>query len=79
MHTLIKQIRTYLNMSRTEFAKQLNITFQTVNRWENGCAMPNKSAQSMMYELCKERYVPVYEMTLKKIADETKAIAPKVG
>ena len=61
MQTLIKQIRTYLNMSQTEFAKQLNVTFQTVNRWENGRAVPNKLAQSMMYELCKERSVPVYE------------------
>ena len=50
MHTLIKQIRTYLNMSQTEFADRLNVTFQTVNRWENGRAVPNKLAQSMIYE-----------------------------
>ncbi len=79
MQTLIKQIRTYLNMSQTEFAKQLNVTFQTVNRWENGRAVPNKLAQSMMYELCKERSVLVYEMTLKKIAEETEAITPEAG
>ncbi|MCI7334608.1 MAG: helix-turn-helix domain-containing protein, partial [Oscillospiraceae bacterium] len=29
-------------MSQTEFAEQLNVTFQTVNRWENGRAVPNK-------------------------------------
>ena len=46
MQTLIKQIRTYLNMSQTEFAEQLNVTFATVNRWENGRAVPNKLAQS---------------------------------
>ena len=54
MHTLIKQIRTYLNMSQTEFADRLNVTFQTVNRWENGRAVPNKLAQSMIYEFCKD-------------------------
>ena len=74
MQTLIKQIRTYLNMSQTEFAGQLNVTFQTVNRWENGRATPNKLAQSMIYELCKSKSVPVYEMTLKKIEEELKAI-----
>ena len=42
MQKLTKQIRAYLNMSQTEFAKQLNVTFQTVNRWENGRALPNK-------------------------------------
>ena len=79
MNALIKKIRTYLNMSQTEFAEQLNVTFQTVNRWENGRAVPNRLAQSTMYELCKGRSVPVYEMTLKKIAEATEAIKPQAG
>ncbi len=74
MQKLIKQIRAYLNMSQTEFAEQLNVTFQTVNRWENGRALPNKLAQSKMFDLCREKQVPVYDMILKKIADESKAI-----
>ena len=74
MQKLIKQIRAYLNMSQTEFAEQLNVTFQTVNRWENGRALPNKLAQSKMYDLCREKQVPVYDMILKKIEDESKAI-----
>ena len=36
MQNLIKQIRAHLTMSQTEFAQQLNVTFATVNRWENG-------------------------------------------
>ncbi len=74
MQKLIKQIRAYLNMSQTEFAGQLNVTFQTVNRWENGRALPNKLAQSKMFDLCREKQVPVYDMILKKIADESNAI-----
>ena len=74
MQTLIKQIRTYLNMSQTEFAEQLNVTFATVNRWENGRAVPNKLAQSKMYDLCKEKSVPVYDMTLKKISEAAEAV-----
>ena len=74
MQTLIKQIRTYLNMSQTEFAEHLNVTFATVNRWENGRAVPNKLAQSKMYDLCKNKSVPVYEMTLEKIAATAKAV-----
>ena len=71
---LIKQIRTYLNTSQTEFAEQLNVTFQTVNRWENGRAVPNKLAQLKIFDLCREKYVPVYDMTLKRIEEESKAI-----
>ena len=77
MQKLIKQIRAYLNMSQTEFAEQLNVTFQTVNRWENGRALPNKLAQSKMFDLCKERQVPVYDITLKRIAEESEAIKLK--
>lgn len=56
-------------MSQAEFAEQLNVTFATVNRWENGRATPNKLAQSKIYELCRKNAVSVYDMTLKKIAD----------
>ena len=61
-------------MSQTEFAKQLNVTFQTVNCWENGRALPDKLAQSKMFDLCKEKQLPVYDMILKKITDESKAM-----
>lgn len=71
MQTLIKQIRTYRNLSQTEFAERLNVTFATVNRWENGRALPNRLAQSKMYEICKQDDVPVYDFTMDRI----KAIA----
>ncbi|MBR5510234.1 MAG: DUF3990 domain-containing protein [Lachnospiraceae bacterium] len=75
MKELIKEIRAYLNMSQTEFAELLNISFATVNRWENGRAVPNKLAQSTLYELCKEHNVPVYNMVIdkiKKVSDNVK-------
>ena len=69
MKTLLKQIRSYLNLSQTEFAEQLNVTFQTVNRWENGKVVPNKLAQSKIYDFCKENNVPVYDFITNKITD----------
>lgn len=69
MQTLIKQIRTYLNMSQTEFAEKLNVTFATVNRWENGRALPNRLAQSKIHDICVEKSVPVYDMVMDKISD----------
>lgn len=79
MQTLIKQIRIYLNMSQTEFAEQLHVTFATVNRWENGRAVPNKLAQSKMYDLCRAKAVPVYDMILKKISEAAAAIKPETN
>lgn len=69
MKTLLKQIRSHLNLSQTEFAEQLNVTFQTVNRWENGKVVPNKLAQSKIYDFCTENNVPVYDFIINKIAD----------
>ena len=67
MQDLIKKIRSHMNMNQTEFAELLNVTFATVNRWENGRALPNKLAQDKIYDMCKEYDVPVYDMVLEKI------------
>lgn len=70
MQMLIKQIRNHLNMNQTEFAQLLNVNFATVNRWENGCAVPNRIAQAALYEICKNNEVPVYDITIDRIAKE---------
>lgn len=79
MQDLIKKIRSYMNMNQTEFAEQLNVTFATVNRWENGRALPNKLAQNRIHDLCKEYDVPVYDMVLEKIEDISRSIALEQG
>ena len=75
MRALIKQIREHLNMSQTELAEQLNVSFATVNRWENGRAVPNKLAQTKLYEICKENAVSVYDIILGKIVDAADSIS----
>ena len=79
MQTQIKQIREHLNISQTELAEQLNVTFATVNRWENGRAVPNKLAQTKLYEICKENDVPVYDITLNRIANVARDISLSKG
>ena len=75
MEIIIKQIRNHLNMSQTEFADWLGVSFATVNRWENGHAVPNKLAQTKLYEVCSEKNIPVYEMILDKIKQTTDNIS----
>ena len=79
MHTLIKNIREKLNMSQTELAEQLNVTFATVNRWENGRAVPNKLAQTKLYEICNKNDVPVYDITLNRIAAAAETVPLSEG
>ena len=79
MQDLIKKIRSHMNMNQTEFAELLNVTFATVNRWENGRALPNKLAQDKIYDLCKEYDVPVYDMVLEKIEATSGSIELEKG
>ena len=76
---LIKKIRSHMNMNQTEFAELLNVTFATVNRWENGRTLPNKLAQDKIYDLCKEYDVPVYDMVLEKIEAASESIEHEKG
>ena len=79
MQDLIKKIRSHMNMNQTEFAERLNVTFATVNRWENGRALPNKLAQDKIYDLCKDHDVPVYDMVLEKIETASESIKLEKG
>ena len=79
MKDLIKKIRAHINMNQTEFAEQLNVTFATVNRWENGHALPNKLAQDKIYDLCKEHDVPIYDIVLEKIEATSNSIDLEKG
>ena len=70
MQKLVKHIRDYRGLSQVDFAEKLGVNFATVNRWENGRAVPTKLAQAKLYDYCKEQGVPVYQFVLDKIAKE---------
>lgn len=69
MQTLIRKIRSRLNMSPADLARQLDVTAATVDRWENGRTVPNRPTQLRIYDLCKENSVPVYDLTLERISE----------
>lgn len=43
--------RAKLNLSQKELAKELDISFSTINRWETGKVLPTKKA-ALAFELC---------------------------
>lgn len=54
-----KAVRLKLFMSQEEFAKTLNVSFATVNRWELGKCKPNYKAQKAFHALCKENKIDI--------------------
>ena len=50
----MKTIRLHAGLSQQEFAEKLEVSFATIQRWENTKATPSKLTQTKLYEFCKE-------------------------
>ena len=64
----IKMLRERLYLTQNEFAKALNVSFSTVNRWEKGKARPNISTMKEVKKFCENKevdYSSVEEAWLK--------------
>ena len=53
--TSIKELRQRCLLSQEEFAKELGVSFATVNRWENGKAEPSYKAKREIEAFCNAR------------------------
>lgn len=49
---IIKEIRSCLGLSQSEFAEKLGVSFATVNRWENSRCEPSQIAINAIKSLC---------------------------
>ena len=79
MKDLIKAIRFAANMNQEQFASVLGTTPLSINRWENGKTLPNRMAQTQLYNFCKERNISVYDLIIEKIKAEAASIPLEEG
>jgi DNA-binding XRE family transcriptional regulator len=49
---LIKELRVQLDLSQEDFAREIGVSYATVNRWENGRFLPSKMALRMVELYC---------------------------
>jgi len=54
---IIKEIRLQLNISQEDLARELKISFATVNRWENEKSIPSKMAKRLLIDFCRDRKI----------------------
>lgn len=54
---ILKQIRIKQNYTQEQFARELNVSFSTINRWENGHTAPSGLAKMRLLEYCKKNCV----------------------
>ncbi len=53
----IKKIRLSAILTQEEFAKEVGVSFATVNRWETGKSMPTLKAMKLIDEYCKKNSI----------------------
>jgi DNA-binding XRE family transcriptional regulator len=49
---LVKEVRVQLDLSQEDFAREIGVSYATVNRWENGRFLPSKMAVRQIETYC---------------------------
>lgn len=52
---ILKNIRKELNTTQEQLARDLNVSFSTLNRWENNRNTPSRLARMRLVEYCIEK------------------------
>jgi len=67
---LVRKIRAKANINQEQFASFLGTTVVSINRWENGKAIPNPMAQTNMYQFCKTQKIDVADIVTEMLRYE---------
>ena len=59
----IKCVRNKLGMSQEDWARTLNVSFATINRWENSRAKPIKITQAAFDVFCEGKGIKFDDST----------------
>ena len=60
----VKNIRLVLKLSQEDLARELGVSYATINRWENEKSTPSRLALSAVKEFCEKNGI-TYEESSK--------------
>ncbi len=66
----IRIIRQKSFLSQEDFAKTLNVSLSTVNRWETGKTRPNLSAMKAIKKFCQANQIGFNELEVEWLNNE---------
>lgn len=55
----IKSARLQMFLSQEKFAKELGVSFATINRWERGLCEPSYDGQKAFHEFCLKNHLNI--------------------
>lgn len=56
---IVKSVRSELSLSQEQLARQLNVSFSTINRWENEKSKPSQMAKEIFFTYCKSKEIDI--------------------
>lgn len=62
----VKRVRQNLNLSQQQLAKELNVNFTTINRWENSRVIPSNLAIRSFIEYCNSKNIEIPQEIIDK-------------
>ena len=66
MEYLIKKMRELTSMSQEQFANEVGTSVVSINRWENGKAVPNPMAQKQLNLFCTNHNIDIADIIVEK-------------
>ncbi len=67
---LVRNMRKRALLSQEDFAKLLNVSVGTINRWENGKTKPNITAMKKIKAYCEDKCIPFEEIESEWLKDK---------
>jgi DNA-binding transcriptional regulator YiaG len=52
---IVKTVRDQLHLSQEDLAREIGVSFATINRWENGRTKPFRLARQEFDKFCKRK------------------------
>ena len=55
----IISVRKRLKLSQKQLATAINVSYSTINRWENGHVVPSNLAVKSFYDFCENNFIDI--------------------
>lgn len=52
-------VRRSLKLSQKQLAAAINVSYSTINRWENGHVVPSNLAVKSFYDFCENNFINI--------------------
>lgn len=52
-------VRRKLQLSQKQLASAINVSYSTINRWENGHVIPSNLAVKSFYDFCENNFIEI--------------------